>query len=198
MKSLYNYIIETDSRYNNEVEVGDKSLLINTEITERDAEFVNRVGKIIACPSALGTPAKVGDEIIVHHNVFRRWYDVRQNEKNSGYYLNNNQFFAYPDQAFAYKRDGEWRGFDGYCFVEPVFEETTWDKYREIPLRGILRYTNSHLEEAGLKPGDLVGFTPESEYAFRIDGKVLYRIYSYDITMKHEYKGEKTADTFSS
>jgi hypothetical protein len=47
MRSLYNYIISTKDRYNNKKSVGDKELILNTEITERDYHFVNRVGKVI-------------------------------------------------------------------------------------------------------------------------------------------------------
>ena len=83
MKSLYNYIISTNNRYDNKKAVEDKELILNTEITERDYHFVNRVGKVISTPINIKTPIKPGDDVIVHHNVFRRWFDVRGNEKNS-------------------------------------------------------------------------------------------------------------------
>ena len=47
MKSLFNYIISTESRYNNKKEVGNKELILNTEVTERDYMFVNRIGKVL-------------------------------------------------------------------------------------------------------------------------------------------------------
>jgi len=36
MKSLYNYIIYTDSRYDNKKYIDGKELIINSELSERD------------------------------------------------------------------------------------------------------------------------------------------------------------------
>ena len=104
MKSIYNFIIETDSRYNNEVDVEGKELIVNTEITERDYEFVNRTGIVKATPLAYDTPIDVGDEVIVHHNVFRRWYDIRGKEKDSTNLLTDNEFFVYHDQYLVTRK----------------------------------------------------------------------------------------------
>ena len=68
MKSLFNYIISTESRYNNKKEVGNKELILNTEVTERDYMFVNRIGKVLSEP-AYGVTSKTpkkGDIVIVH------------------------------------------------------------------------------------------------------------------------------------
>lgn len=58
MKSLYNYIISTNDRYNNKTSVDGKELILNTEITERDYEFVNRIGTVISTPINIKTPIK--------------------------------------------------------------------------------------------------------------------------------------------
>ena len=96
MKSLYNYIISTEERYNNKKSIQDKELILNTEITERDYHFVNRVGKVISVPINIPTPVKPGNEVIVHHNVFRRWFDVRGKERDSGSYITDNIYSDYP------------------------------------------------------------------------------------------------------
>ena len=83
MQSLFNYIISTKSRYNNKVNIGNKELIINTEVTERDYIFVNRIGTVVNTPASLDTIIKKNDEVIVHHNVFRRWIDQQGIEKNS-------------------------------------------------------------------------------------------------------------------
>ena len=101
MKSLYKYIISTNDRYNNKTSVDGKELILNTEITERDYEFVNRIGTVISTPINIKTPIKKGDKVIIHHNVFRRWYDVRGNERNSGNYIDEDKYSVSPDQLFA-------------------------------------------------------------------------------------------------
>lgn len=50
MRSLYNYIIYSENRYNNSTKVEDKELILNTEISERDFMYTNRIGKVISVP----------------------------------------------------------------------------------------------------------------------------------------------------
>jgi hypothetical protein len=185
MRSLYNYIISTKDRYNNKKSVGDKELILNTEITERDYHFVNRVGKVISVPINIKTPVKPGDNVIVHHNVFRRWFDVRGNERNSGSYIDDNTYTVYSDQLFAYKRNNEWKAMPEFCFVTPIKQDSKWSILSEKELAGELVYSNEYLESLGLACGDVVGFTPVSEYEFNIEGKKMYRIKSNDITIKY-------------
>jgi len=84
MKPVFDFIVEpVGERYNNEVEVGNKKLILNSEIFNH--EFVNRLAKIVSVPIAFETELKVGDIIIVHHNVFRRWHNVKGVEKNRFY-----------------------------------------------------------------------------------------------------------------
>ena len=195
MRSLYNYIISTNSRYDNKVSVGSKELILNTEITERDYLFVNRIGTVINAPINIKTPIESGNEVIVHHNVFRRWYDVRGNERNSGNYIKEDTYTVSEEQIFAYKQNGKWHCPIQYCFVEPLGNEDVWSTDSEQKLIGKLTYTNVYLSSLGLSCGDVVGFTPNSEYEFNIEDKKLYRILSKDITINYGHKENKTTTT---
>jgi len=85
MQSLFSFIVEPkNGRYDNEVDIDGKKLIINT--TMDDHKYVNRVGVVKSIPKIGKTNIKIGDEVIVHHNVFRRFYDVRGIEKNSSSY----------------------------------------------------------------------------------------------------------------
>ena len=190
MKSLYNYIISTTNRYDNKVSIDNKELILNTEITERDYRFVNRIGTVVNVPININTSIKQGDDVIIHHNVFRRWFDVRGVERNSGSYIDEDKYIVSPDQLFAYKQNGKWHCPNMYCFVEPLENEDIWSTESEQKLLGKLTYTNDYLESLGLSYGDIVGFTPDSEYEFNIDDKKLYRILSTDITINYGHKKE--------
>ena len=48
---------------------------------------------------------------------------------------------------------------------------------------GKIKYVNKTLKDLGVKKNDLVGFKPDSEYEFRVDGKKLYRMYDHQITI---------------
>ena len=60
---------------------------------------------------------------------------------------------------------------------------------KEVPLRGIIKYVDSDLVD--IKKGDLVGFTPSSEYEFIVDGERLYRVLTNAISIKYECKGNE-------
>ena len=47
-----------------------------------------------------------------------------------------------------------------------------------------MKYPNAELIKHGVNKGDEVAFQPESEYEFRIDGVLMYRIMSEFITVK--------------
>ena len=80
MQSLYNFIVEPiGGRYNNSTKIGDKELIVNTEVYNH--QYVNRLAKVLSIPRATSTDIQVGDTVIVHFNVFRRWHNVRGQEK---------------------------------------------------------------------------------------------------------------------
>ena len=96
MRSIYNFVVEpVGDRYNNAKKLGDKELILNTDIFNH--KFINRKAKVISTPiMGNNTGIEVGDEIIVHHNIFRRWHDVNGNERNSSSWIDENTYSIYP------------------------------------------------------------------------------------------------------
>ena len=186
MKSPYCYIVKPKSeRSSAKKDIEGKELILNTEL--QNHQYVSRHGVVIDTPLVGVTPVVSGDEIIVHHNVFRRFYDVRGNEKNSKSYFKENMFLVDTEQIFAYKsKDGLWKPMDGFYFVKPLKSKDMFSSDKEIPLQGIIKYGDSEIPE-----GTLVGFTPRSEYEFIIDGERLYRVQKQYITIKYEYQGDE-------
>ena len=102
MNGLFNFIISPiNGRYNNTKKVGDSELIVNTSIEE--FVYINRMAKVISTPTAICTNIKEGDTVVVHHNIFRRWYDVRGNERNSRNYFTEDLYFCPLDQIYLYK-----------------------------------------------------------------------------------------------
>ena len=191
MESLFNFIISTDSRYNNKIDLDGNELIVNTEITERDYHFVNRIGTVVNTPRLCYTQIKEGDKVIVHHNVFRRWYDQRGVEKNGKSFLSENTFACDPDQIFGYNDGTGWKATDGFCFVAPIESKDVWELSNELTTTGVMIYTNEELEYLR---GHKVGFTPNSEYEFNIDGQKLYRVLSNQITIDYGREEKKKTD----
>ena len=185
MKSVYNYVVKPKGgRYNNSKKVGGKELIINTEIFNH--KHVNRKATVISTPIIGNTIIEPGDDIIVHHNIFRRWHDMKGVERNSKSYFNEDTYVISEDQIFLYKKFWEWKTVPGYCFVKPIKNFDKFNINKEQPLMGIIEYADK-----GFNKGDLVGFRPSSEYEFVIDGQKLYRVLSKFITIKYEYQGNE-------
>ena len=106
MKAPFDFVIEPKgNRYNNTKKVGDKDLILNTEIFNH--QYINREAIVKSIPTAYSTKIKSGDTVIVHHNVFRRWHDIKGREKNSRSYFNESTYLVKPDQIFLYKRNNK-------------------------------------------------------------------------------------------
>ena len=85
MKGTFYFLIKPKTqRYNNTKKIGDKELILNSEIYNH--QYVSREAVVFGLPSEFNSPIEEGDEVIVHHNVFRRWHDARGKERNSGSY----------------------------------------------------------------------------------------------------------------
>ena len=186
MKSLYNFIVKPyKARYDNIRKIGDKTLIINTTIENH--RFVSKEAVVVSVPAAFDSQIKPGDKVYVHHNLFRRWYDQKGNERNSSSYFKDDLYFASIDQIYMYNDKCHLN----YCFVKPVLNNNNLDVVKEQPNVGIIKYTNSSLEAIGITPGTLVTFTPSSEFEFIIGDERLYCMKSNDIAITHENKGDE-------
>ena len=190
MKSLYDFIVEPiGDKYNNEIKVGDKKLVVNTKI--ESWTFVNRIAKVIETPIAFKTNIKKGDTIVIHQNVFRTFYDMRGDKKVSRSWFKDNIYFVSLDQIYLYKNNKGWHTFGDRCFVQPIKNNNSLTTDKEQKLVGILKYGNSTLEALKINEGDKVGYTPNSEWEFLVDKDRLYCMKSNDIVIKYEHEGNE-------
>lgn len=188
MKALFDFIIEpVGDRYNNKKSIEDSELILNTELHNHN--YSNRVAKVIAVPSEIETEIEVGDEIIVHHNVFRRFKDIRGKEKNSKSYYKDNIYFASEDQVYAYRRCCWWTACKGFNFVKPIKENKMFSINFEKEGIGVLYVKDPFL--SNINQGDLIGFKPGAEYEFVINNERVYRVPTNSITIKYEYQGDE-------
>jgi len=186
MKSLYSFIVKPlNERYDNIKKVDDKTLIINTGIENH--RFVSKKAAVVSTPAAYTSKIKVGDELYVHHNIFRRWYDQKGNERNSSTFFKDDLYFVSPEQIYMYNLTPHL----DYCFVKPLKNQNLLENRKEQPNVGIMKYSNSSLEALGITPGTLITFTPNSEFEFIIDGERLYCMKSNDIALTHEYQGNE-------
>lgn len=194
MDTINYVIIETDSTYNNTIDVNGLELVVNNTI-----ESVNNINRIVTVLSApKGTILRKGDKIIIHHNILRSRYDVKGKVINSDYYIEGNKYFVPLTEIYMYKRgDKDWIALDPYCFVQPIKIEKE-EKIGSLYITGILeknhkgntsnigiiKYPNKTLKELGIKNNDKVVFKNYSEYEFEINNQILYKMSTKDILCK--------------
>jgi hypothetical protein len=185
MKGVYNFVVAPlKSRYNNTKNIDGNELIVNTGIFNH--HYVSREAIVKQIPTVGVTDINIGDTVIVHHNVFRRWHNQYGVEKNSRSYFDDETYLVTSDQIFLYKTKDVWKPQKGYCFVIPLKQTDSFSVESEKPLQGIVKYSDGTVEV-----GDLIGFKPSSEYEFIVDGEKLYRVLSNFITIKYEHQGNE-------
>ena len=191
MRSVYDFIIRpVGERYSNELKVSDKKLILNSKIESH--KFVNNIAEVVSTPLAVTTPVKVGDEVLVHHNIFRRYYNIKGEEVNSSKYFKDNMYFCQLDQIYMYKHIYSWNTFNNRCLVAPVVNKDDLYSSKDKKHIGILKYANKSLKDKNVDVGDIIGFTPNSEFEFIVNNELLYCMKTKDIVIKYEYEANET------
>lgn len=187
MKTPYYVIVETDKAYNNEKKITeDISIVVNTTI--ESVEHINRKATVLVAPDF--TVLEKGDEVIIHHNIFRLRNGLKGVMLESDYLIEDNRYCVPPTEIFMYKRgDSDWEALDPYCFIKPIKAEEDTSLIKgvrdlhkgNLPHIGIIVYPNKEMAEKGLKKGDKVAFSKYSEYEFELNGEILYKMSTNDI-----------------
>jgi hypothetical protein len=186
MRSPFYFIAKPidGKRYDNTKIIGGVEIIIST--SEEDHKFSNRFAEVVELPLDYKGPIRVGYTLLVHHNVFKFYNDIKGRQKSGKSFFKDNLFFIEPDQFFMYNDGKSWNAYDRYCFVKPIKAIDSYIKkpLSEEPLMGVMKYPNDYLIKHGVNQGDKVCFKPDSEYEFNVDEEKLYRMYDHQITIK--------------
>ncbi len=185
MKSPYYFIVKPlkGRRYDNVKKIGGIDFF--TSVSQEDHTASNRFAEVVSCPLNYKGEINTGDILLVHHNVFKIYYDMKGREKSGRSFFKDDLFFIDYDQFYMYYNKGKWQTHSKYCFIKPVpvRESIIMKPVEEEPLVGIVKYSNQKLTELGVKENDEVVFEPECEYPFYINGEKIYRMFWNNITM---------------
>lgn len=173
MKPRWGYLVEpVDGTYLNTQNIGGVDFVINTSI--EDVKYVNRLGKVIESPK--GSEIPKGSTVILHHNVFRTYYNMKGKKTKSNEYFRENKYLVPEEKIYMYNHSGDWVCTSDFCFVSPIDfhqdDEIFRSDKKEQEHTGIVKY----IKNSYINIGDKVAFTKNSEYEFNIGGEKLYRM----------------------
>ena len=144
MKSLHYFLVTpaNGQRYTTE----RKGIIISS--SKEDHLASTREAIVLETPYDYDGPIQKGDIVIIHHNTFKYYYDMRGAEKSSWNHFRDDLFMV--DDIYAYKRgEQRWRGVGRYVFVAPIKngrENTIITSDLEKPLIGEIRYINQEFD----------------------------------------------------
>jgi hypothetical protein len=169
-------------KYINEQIINGSCLITNTSIEH--AKDVNKLAIVKSIPLNYNGNVKVGDTIVVHHNVFRDYFDTKAHIRTSNWHIKDDLFHVEPELAYMIIRGEEKICIDDFCFIKPITYEDLVLGKKEVQHQGIVKHSNKNLTEQGIIEGDLIGFHNNCEVPFVIDGELLYRMKTERIMAK--------------
>lgn len=181
MTPRWDYLIKPYGQtYNNTKKIANLEFIVNTSI--EDATFVNRLGIVCAVPN--GGQIPLDSIVVVHHNVFRTYLDMKGRKRKSNEYFRDEQYLVNPNRIYMYNEGDGWKTTEEYCFINPIDYIQDGDLYRSDKQKEEHVGTVKHGKIKNVLEGDLIAFTKNSEYEFNIDGEKIYRMKNNDICIK--------------
>ncbi|WZE63607.1 co-chaperonin GroES [Maribacter phage Panino] len=147
-----------------------------------NAKDVSKEGIVVNIPLNYNGEIEIGDDVIIHHNIFRDYFNQAGKMKHSRAYLYDDLYTAVPEEIFLYKKQGQWKAFGDTCIVKPI-EENSDSILEGVSLEhtGTIHISNIH------KTDSIIGFTPESEYELWLDDVLYYKMRDIDICIYERF-----------
>ena len=216
MKIPKNYfLVEVEKPYNDTVEVNGVEIVL--DIKWDPYKFARQYGIVYETPTwlpeDLDFDVKKGDKVYFHHHVTGAVGAVTidqkfANESSQDFKSQNlitwidkeNIYKIHWEQMYARVRDGELKMLHHWNFVEQKTEDEESIKtesgifikpeVEDITLHGSMLHMNDWMEEQGVKVGDEVIFSENSEYEMTIEGKKMLRMRNQDILALFNNEGK--------
>ena len=105
MKSPFYFVVRPTNgrRYDNIKKIGDINFI--TSVSQEDHTAANRFAEVISIPNNYVGDISVGDILVVHHNTFKIYYDMKGQERSGTSFLKDDLFFVDDDQYFMYNHN---------------------------------------------------------------------------------------------
>tara|TARA_R100000700_G_C3175733_1_gene150608 strand:+ start:1024 stop:1671 length:648 start_codon:yes stop_codon:yes gene_type:complete len=200
------FLVKVDKPYEDTIEINGKQIFLN--YTFDPLKHARQFGTVYQVPGwlpdGLEFDVKIGDKVYFHHLITANTGNVSVNKKFSSQssqdYISDNKV-EWLDEEKLYKvhwefmyarvRKGKLKMLHHWNFVEQKTEDEESIKTKsgiflkpeveDITLHGYVIYMNDWLKDQGVKIGDEVIFSENSEYDMKIEDTKLLRMRNQDI-----------------
>ena len=107
MKSPFYFIVKAynGKRYDNTKRIGDIDFIVSS--SKEDHTVSNRYAIVQETPINYTGEIKPGDLLLVHHNVFKYYNDMKGRERSGKSFFKDDLFFIDFDQFYMYKQNNK-------------------------------------------------------------------------------------------
>ena len=185
------YFVKVEKTHEDTVLVNGRELFMDTSFNEMKS--ARQYGIVIALPKGLPKNIKLdikeGDKVYCHHFLASEGNRVKFHDEENIYSI-------HWTHIYARVRKDKLKMVHHWNFVKQKIEDES--KYmtksgiylkpeaEDEELYGYVEYMNKGLKKMGIKKGDEVIFSKNSEYDMRIEGEKLLRMRNFDILAKIE------------
>lgn len=192
MKPIKDYFfVKVEKTTEDTVDINGTELIIDTSYDPM--KLARQHGVVVETPTAFSKGVKLdvkeGDIVYCHHFLVEKENEVKFYEQDLVYKI-------HWSDVYCRERNGKLKMLHYWNFVEQKMENEedfktesgliTKPYMEEVKLHGYIRYMNDWMKKQGIKEGDEVIFSENSEYDMNIMGKKLMRMRNFDILAKIE------------
>tara|TARA_A100001201_G_scaffold107179_1_gene91668 strand:- start:2402 stop:3028 length:627 start_codon:yes stop_codon:yes gene_type:complete len=201
------FLVEVEKPYEDTVEINGVEIEIN--ITYNPLVLARQYGVVYETPGflpkGLEFDVKKGDKIYFHHLITASSSNASNKEITDEDYKSDhlvewigkkNIYKVHWQHIYARVRKGKLKMLHHWNFVKQKTETDDDIKTKsgiylksekeDITLHGYIEHLSDWMKEQGIKKGDEVVFSENSEYNMKIEGKTLMRMRNADILAKVE------------
>ena len=185
------FFVKVEKKTEDTTSIGDTELVIDTSFDP--LVLARQYGVVVETPGALthgiDLDIKKGDIVYCHHFL-------TQDENEVKFYEQDLVYKIFWSDVYCRVRNGKLKMLHYWNFVEQKMEDEkdfttesgilTKPHMEQIEFRGYIRHMNKGMKELGVKEGDEVVFSENSEYDMNIMGEKLMRMRNFDILAKIE------------
>ena len=192
MKPIKDYFfVKVEKTTEDTVDINGTELIIDTSYDPM--KLARQHGVVVETPTAFSKGVKLdvkeGDTVYCHHFLVEKENEVKFYEQDLVYKI-------HWSDVYCRERNGKLKMLHYWNFVEQKMENEedfktesgliTKPYMEEIKLHGYIRHMNDWMKKQGIKEGNEVVFSENSEYDMNIMGKKLMRMRNFDILAKIE------------